>query len=211
MPARHRAPFLRDLILGLTVVTATCSWSQPFQGRSNSQLESLIPVSFLEDYEAGKCASNILRFLQRLRAAHISIGEFRFVRVENSGNSSFGYVNVEWSRNSGQRLFQSDSYGHRFAPGERNFGHHSFLVFQGNVIDFDFGNEPTVVGLGNYITQMFLDQTRTKQEFLVPAERKLREYTVYEFSAGDVLNQDIPDRASWTGIPLGLWMQRRIN
>lgn len=175
----------------------------PARGASSIAALSLIFQNhFVDFYEYSRCTENILRLVEKARSLGIPLTSAKLLRFENSGTSSFGYLNVEQARNSGSRLENPTTPGIRLTPGERNYGHHTVLLFQGFVFDFDFMNQARPMKLAPYIEQMFLDETHSKQNFPVGAERKLKDYVVFEFSALDILSRNIPRRAHWTPMSL---------
>ncbi len=154
--------------------------------------------TFQSGYREGKCGINIEQLLIRLRDQGVDLGRARVGVITNEGYR----FSVIHRRNSGDELLPVPSGDIRFVPGVFNFSHHVVLQYDGNIFDYDFGNEPTVLPLKAYIKKMFWDEPAVADSSVL---EKLSERMDYEISflpaeeylktlsAGDAAKLDLSD------------------
>ena len=143
---------------------------------------------FHRHYQARQCGSNTLGLARAIRERTGSASCFQIVTLENRGLTVFGMVNAEHAR--GERF-------RRPAAVEANWYHHVFLVdARGFVYDSDFGTEPTVVPLAEYVERMFLDEAECAKpqygEFCAGRDKKLADYELTVADAEEALTQRKP-------------------
>ncbi len=149
-------------------------------------ISDLFETHFREQYRPRYCGLNALNFVKAIAKLRGSAEGFHIVHVENKGFSVFGMVNAEHTR------------GSRFnkpAVDEANWYHHAFVLDdQGNVYDFDFGIEPRIVPIGQYLEEMFLKEATREQggSFYVGRQDKLNDYLFEAVPADAALNEEKP-------------------
>ena len=150
--------------------------------QASSSLEDEFKNTFFTHYNKRFCGPNIVNFLKRAQDKGIDLTNANHIVIKNVGWSTFGMVNAEWVRLSGNPNPKP--------PGERNWYHHVILEVDGRIYDFSFDNEPQVPSVRDYINKMFLEE-RPKSEgglFFPDSESKLKDYVFTVRSGLEVLS-----------------------
>lgn len=148
---------------------------------STPSLEQIFTEGFYssEHYESGKCGVNIMNLLERAEQAGVDISRAHILEITNKGFTGFGLVTAEHVRQRGRLNPDYPASGLRYLPGNMNWDFHAVLELDGNIYDYDFGNEPQVVSIPEYFEKMFLSlaPNRTGMVYADRAE-KLKDYEV---------------------------------
>lgn len=151
-------------------------------------LKDLFKDHFHNQYEPRRCGQNAMAFIKAADRQLDAANSLQMVTIEDTGFSNFGMISAEYARRPGR-------------PGQvedMNWYFHVFVVDRsGLVYDFDFGGEPTVVPLKNYLQKMFVED----DECNLPAERRpgagscitretrLKEYKLTVIAGEDVIEE----------------------
>jgi hypothetical protein len=136
-------------------------------------------ATYYTHYQEGKCGENTMALAKRALAKGAKITSARVYHITNGGY----ILSTVFRRNSGQRLpspLLTPVGEIRYEPGIKNFYFHVVLEHDGEVYDFDFGNEPEVVGTKDYIRRMFWEEPAIT-EYTGLEALKWREKYVVEF------------------------------
>lgn len=160
------------LVLVFSAVLSTAVFSNDLSG--------LFEEHFRKHYKESSCGDNILRFARAAKALLGKADSLLVVVIANKGNSVFGLVNAEVAR--GERFKKP-------VETESNWYHHVILLDDaGRVYDFDYGIEPKITPIEEYLEKMFLDEPECQQprygEFCGGRENKLGEY-IFEAIDGE--------------------------
>lgn len=150
---------------------------------ASSSLESLFVYHFHNVYQARQCGTNILKFVEAIEKQNGAVDNMRIVYIENKGFSYFGLLNAERGR--------SQRFEKPFVD-EVNWYHHVIAVNEeGWVYDFDYGIEPRIVHISEYLESMFLNENECSQstasEPCIGRERKMADYQLEAVSAKEAL------------------------
>lgn len=136
-------------------------------------LKSEFESTFYTHYVEGKCGRNTAALIERALAKGADMTGARVIVVTNDGY----HFSTTHRRNAGDKL-ETPLPGIRFSPGIKNFFFHVLLEKDGLIYDFDFGNEPAVVSLEEYIRRMFWEEPeRTQYTGLEPLTAR-RQYNI---------------------------------
>ncbi len=162
-------------LFGSALLVLVLAVTQSDRAAAAPALEALFQNRFETHYQERRCGDNILGLVRAARDQGIALEEARILMIENMGYSTFGMINVELARGSGKAG----------APGETNWYHHVILESEGRIYDFDYTNQPTVMGVREYFERMFLDEAKDVQPafYHVGRENKLKDYTVEQHAA----------------------------
>ena len=168
-----------------------------FAGR-NPELEKLFKSDFKKNYIQNQCGSNILNFLKRAETSGLNLYNANILEISNKGFSLFGLINAEFARESGRLNPNSSQDGIRQLPGESNWYHHVVLELDGEIYDFDFGNQPSVLSKELYFEKMFLNDKKKSEggEHYIGREEKLKTYEILERPGLDTLKAREERRSS---------------
>lgn len=151
---------------------------------ASPQLAEEFKSTWVSGYKAGQCGQNIMDLLNRAQAKGIDVSNARIVSFNNDGY----LLSVMHRRGAGVPL-EKPIGDIRSAPGIRNFYFHAVLEKDGLIYDYDFGNEPQIVPIQDYIRRMFWEEPFPKQKYIIYDPLKEREDYLIEFiSAKDYLN-----------------------
>ncbi len=122
-------------------------------------------------YREGKCGPNSEYFVRLALNKNIDLDGTMIVHVENKGGDTFGMVAAVQAREQGRYISGPTETRNRTYPereiGEANWYYHAFVVADGYVFDFDFQNNPTIIGFADYIYAMFVPNAkRSNPEFI---------------------------------------------
>jgi hypothetical protein len=150
-----------------------------FAGR-NPELEKLFKNDFKKYYIQNQCGSNILEFLRRAEAKGLNLYNANILEITNKGFSIFGLINAEYARETGRLNPNYTQDGMRQLPGENNWYHHVVLELDGEIYDFDFGNQPSVLEKELYFEIMFLNDKKKSEGggHYIGREEKLKNYEI---------------------------------
>lgn len=148
--------------------------------QKNPELLRQFKNDFKKHYVENQCGSNILGFLRRAESKGVKVQNAHILEITNKGFSLFGLINAEFARESGRLNPDSDNDGFRNLPGETNWYHHVVLEMDGEIYDFDFGNNPVVVPVKAYFEKMFLNDKKTSEggERYIGRDEKLKTYEI---------------------------------
>jgi hypothetical protein len=173
------------LFLCLALVTAA------IPAQASPEAAKAFQETFLTGYRSGRCGANILKLLEKIRAEGGDISRMNVVEIRNPGFTDLGMVNAEWVRNEGRPLplKTKDIW---LSPGSRNWYFHVVLESSGEIYDFDFGNEPTVLPVRDYVEKMFLQEQSGEGGLSShQPEKKLKDYTVNLIPAEAFLREPV--------------------
>lgn len=139
--------------LWLSSLLLACLIALPAQASPN--LDQAFRETFVSGYRGGACGQNINNLLELAKARGEKIESYTVLHLRNEGMSNLGLLMAEYARGEGSRL-RTPVNGINFDAGRKNWYFHIALLAGDKVYDFDFGNEPRVVSLREYIQTMFL-------------------------------------------------------
>jgi len=162
------------------LITLISLFSHGVFAQKNPALFNQFKKDFSKNYVENQCGSNILGFLGRAEKSGQKIYNAHILEISNKGFSLFGLINAEFARESGRLNPNSASDGMRNLPGETNWYHHVVLELDGEIYDFDFGNQPKVVSVKDYFEKMFLDDKKPSEggDRYIGREEKLKTYEI---------------------------------
>ena len=175
--------------LNLVLVFLLVFCSQSFAGLGGP-LQVLFESTFMSSYEEGRCGDNITGLIQKAHRQGMDLTRANVLMISNKGFSLFGLINVEYARSSGRLNPDYPELSEfRNLPGERNWYHHVILEMDGFIFDYDFGNMPVVLSVGEYFEQMFLDEESRPQDRIsrIGRAEKLKGYEVEVVKAMDII------------------------
>ena len=113
-------------------------------------LETLFKDHFYTLHVAGKCGQNIMNFLDLAQKENLDLTGAEIIKVEG------GWVEPIYVRNDGYAPKIPGPEGIIHPPGPKYFYFHIFLIHDGKVYDFDYGNTPVVPTVKTYFKKMWL-------------------------------------------------------
>jgi hypothetical protein len=122
----------------------------PLHSSFASTLKQLFSENFYTIHKAGYCGQNILNFLKVADEKGIDLRGAEIINVDG------GWVSPLYVRNGGYTPKIPGKAGVTFAPSEKLYYFHIFLIHEGHVYDFDYGNTPVVPKIGEYFKKMWL-------------------------------------------------------
>ncbi len=163
---------LRQILLATIICFSLSS-----AGVAANTVEEMFHENFLTQYTGGRCFQNSLNFARAVESEFSAAESLTLVSLKNVGFSTFGMINAEKTRGS---RFE------KLSVEESNWYHHVFIMDEkGYVYDFDFGIEPNVIHISEYLEDMYLNEPEcTKKGFSgrFCGGRKSK-LTEYEFTA----------------------------
>ena len=154
---------------------------------AQGNVAELFEEHFHTKYIPGRCGINALNFIKSAEENFGAANELTIVSMKNTGLSVFGMINAEKTR--GLRYQKP-------AVVEANWYHHAFVVDNnGMVYDFDFGIEPRITHINEYLEEMFLNEPECENKgwsgrFCAGRKYKLSDYEMIAISGADSLKKD---------------------
>lgn len=166
-------PLRQVLLLFLLVVAST--YSARAQEQSVSQTARIFVQAWNADYKPTECGDNIGRLLKRLESHGIDLSHARVLVILPVYDGLL--VNAERARIAKVGV-----------TTEVNWYHHVILELDGQILDFDFMDRPTVVPVAKYFNEMFFNEINPPfyPHLLVGLAEKLK-YKVEIYQASDYL------------------------
>ena len=159
---------MRILIIALLFIASTAFAQTP--------IAPVFESTFDSNYQAGKCGINIMNLVALAQKEGLDISRMRIIQITNKGNFNFGMVGGFEARayrtppSTGLRIAYSDL---------RNWYHHVILEHDGFIYDYDFGTEPEILPVADYIERMFLvDKKWSMGNYITPRTDRLNGYQV---------------------------------
>jgi len=123
----------------------------------NEVIKDYFQSSFYSSYQEGKCGLNIDGFLKKLVQSRVDVSGVLLVHIDGGGDL-WAYS----TRNGNGSPDRSVWFHHyimllppkNLTSEELSFSIDNLLDYE--VIDFDFLNEPTIIQLKSYLSQMFI-------------------------------------------------------
>ena len=140
----------------------------PLQSAIATTLKKLFTENFYTIHRPGYCGQNILNFLKLADEKGVDLRGAEIINVDG------GWVSPLFVRNQ------------RGEPEERYFYFHIFLIHEGHVYDFDYGNTPVVPKIGDYFKKMWITG-KERDRFLY-----LKTFDATEYLQGKPMPKDAP-------------------
>ncbi len=152
---------------------------------AQTPLAPVFQSTFESNYRAGECGTNIMNLVKLANQGGLDTSSMHIVQITNKGLFNFGMVGAYEAR------------GYRFPPPTRekiaytdlrSWYHHVILEHNGFIYDYDFGVEPQITPVAEYIERMFLPNKKWSMgSQITPREERLSKYQVEVHSAQDYL------------------------
>lgn len=113
-------------------------------------LEKLFEDNFFTLHVPNRCGQNIMNFLKLAEKENFDLSGAEIINVEG------GWVEPQYVRNEGYAPKVPGPAGLVHKPGRKYFYFHIFLIHDGKVYDFDYGNTPVVPSIKTYFKKMWL-------------------------------------------------------
>lgn len=142
------------------LATLTLTFSMSVQAADLVRIQQLFNQHFWGSfYQPNRCGLNVQEFIRLSIKERIDLKETYLIELTNKGPQNFGLVGALYARERGP-LLGTNSYPNKATrfPGEANWEFHAFLVADGYVFDFDFGNDPQPIAFGEYFRRMLVPQ-----------------------------------------------------
>lgn len=131
------------ILLALTLsLFVTGAWA--------TTLEALFEDNFFRIHVPGHCGQNILNFVKLAQKENIDLTDAVIINVDS------GWVEPQFVRNGGFSPKVPGPEGLIYPPTKRYYYFHVFMIHEGKVYDFDYGNTPTVPALPEYFKKMWI-------------------------------------------------------
>ncbi|RYZ65990.1 MAG: hypothetical protein EOP05_19800 [Proteobacteria bacterium] len=159
---------MRFLILALLLSASTAFAQTP--------IAPVFESSFNSNYQSGQCGTNIMNLVKLANEEGVDLSNARVILITNESYFNFGMVGGFEARSS--RLDKTT--GKRIPYFElRSWYHHVFLEHDGYIYDYDFGSEPRVTPVAEYVERMFLPEKRwSLGDKITSREDRLKGYRV---------------------------------
>jgi hypothetical protein len=158
-----------------------------FAAFAQTPLAPLFESTFESNYRAGECGTNIMNLVKLANQSGLDTSAMNIIQITNKGLFNFGMVGGYEAR------------AYRFPPPTRekiaytdlrSWFHHVVLEHEGYIYDYDFGIEPRITPVAEYVERMFLpDRKWSMGAKITPREERLQNYQVELHSASDYLSQ----------------------
>lgn len=112
-------------------------------------------------YKENKCGENIETLIRLALKQDLDVKGASLVYLENTGTWNFGLIDAHRAREQGP-FIDRELRGERH-PGHANWGFHVFLLVDGQVLDFDFENQPKILPIETYVRQMFFKASDSQE------------------------------------------------
>lgn len=113
-------------------------------------LDTLFEDHFFSLHVPGRCGQNILKFLDLAKRENIDLTGAEIINVEG------GWVEPQYVRNGGYTPKIPGPAGLTYSPAPRYYYFHVFLIHDGKVYDFDYGNSPVIPSFKTYFKKMWI-------------------------------------------------------
>lgn len=153
----------------------------PFHSSFATTLKQLFTENFYTIHRPGFCGQNIMNFLKLADEKGIDLRGAEIINVDG------GWVAPLYVRNEGYAPKVPGPAGLTHQPGEKFFYFHIFLVFEGHVYDFDYGNSPVMPKINEYFKKMWISG-KERDKFLY-----LKTYDAIEYLQGKPMPTDTPN------------------
>lgn len=181
------------------ILTASLAFLFSFGGgraMAGADLDRLFHDYYQNHYEENRCGENAIGFIEGANREIEAAKDLYLITIEDKGFSNFGLVQAEmtrWVSRPGQTQ-------------DRNWGYHAFVMDgSGNIYDFDYGSQPTITGIRNYLESMFLNDNecllpppqRRGGDSCVNRETRLNDYKVTVLSGDQIIVRDESEKKSF--------------
>lgn len=147
---------------------ASCFLQSTVWAADLPRLKKLFENTWTSNYVERYCGLNIENLVSKAMDENIDLDGVQIVGLKDHGGWMFGMVSAVQARGAT-----------RFAPGERNWYFHVFLLADGKVLDYDFTNTAKLLSINEYMHEMYLPKEKWGDAKYKESKMKLYEFEFY--------------------------------